>query len=271
MIRIKEAGARLRGGGSAVTFFQMVLAERKIEVEFRYPQTLQRCRDYLQHFDKPDFTVGAEPGEIEELRRASDVPDLGVREDRVAVSLSGSQFESLIIHRKISDELLRRQTLLAHGAAIALENRGFLFTAPSGTGKTTHILNWLKVIPGTEVINGDKPFVNAETLRVYGSPWCGKENMQTNRSVPLSGLIELRRGTENRMERIGFGEMLPALLRQVYIPEEDSGAVIAYRLCGLLGQVPCYRLTCTPDPDSARVARRGLTGGADGDGEGLHI
>ena len=130
--------------------------------------------------------------------------------------------------------------------------------APSGTGKTTHILNWKKLYPETIIINGDKPLINTETYIVYGTPWCGKEGYNTNTSASLSGIIAIERGEENHIESITFQEMLPVLLQQTYIPKKRELALRAYSLIGCFKEIPCYKLTCNMEEESAWVAYEGI-------------
>ena len=130
--------------------------------------------------------------------------------------------------------------------------------APSGTGKTTHIQNWLKVVPDAFVVNGDKPFIDVINKIAYGTPWCGKENLNTNIGVPLAGLVILERSSINIIKRIDYKEMLLDLLQQCYIPKDWDLALNTYRLIGCLKDVPCYRLSCNMREESAIMAYKEL-------------
>ena len=241
-----------------VYYFKMLLAGKKIEIECLDKNVFYTCRDYLTTFDKPDFVVRASKSEIkEELENV-----LGVKlykenpADKIAVEYIGA--ESNVILRKIAKEFIEYDILLIHGASISIDNKCFVFTAPSGIGKTTHILNWIKRIPRTIIVNGDKPFVDVKNKIVFGTPWSGKEGFNTNISVPLAGIIALERGTENSICRIPFSEMLPFLIQQSYIPEEKNLTIKGYQLISQLGHVPCYKLICNQDEESALIAYNGL-------------
>ena len=134
------------------------------------------------------------------------------------------QLEVFALLHKISDELVDRSIFLMHGAAIALDNKAYIFTANSGTGKTTHIQKWILNDPDVFVINGDKPFIKVSgdnsPLLACGSPWAGKENMQTNTMVPIKAIIRMERSEDNHIERISFVEAFPALLQQIYWPTD---------------------------------------------------
>ena len=92
-----------------------------------------------------------------------------------------------------------------HGAVVAWKNQGYLFTAPSGTGKSTHLALWKKYLGDqAEVINGDKPIlkVTEDEVWVYGTPWAGKEQWQVNKKVALKGICFLERGEKNSIQKI---------------------------------------------------------------------
>lgn len=174
------------------------------------------------------------------------------REGREPTLYPEDYLETLAVYRQITQKLLDYDILMLHGAANAVDGRCYLFLADSGTGKTTHIRNWLKMIPGTVVINGDKPLIDMHMLDVYGTPWAGKEKYNTNTHAPLAGLVLLERGQNNTITPVSFHEALPGLLAQCHIP--DGAAEKVYPLLGRLKPVPCYRLKCNMEPESALVA-----------------
>ncbi len=188
----------------------------------------------------------------------NDIPSINTFDKQVAIIYNYKDIESLLICKMVSDSLLECGIVLIHGAAIDVKHKCYIFVAPSGTGKTTHILNWKKLFPETIIINGDKPLINTETKLVYGTPWCGKEGFNTNTSSPLAGIIALQRGEENFIKPITFHEMLPTLLQQTYIPKQTELALKAYSLIGKFKDIPCYKLTCNMDEKSARIAYAGI-------------
>ena len=97
--------------------------------------------------------------------------------------------ESLALYENLTQLLLSRDVLQFHCSALAMDGRAYLFTAPSGTGKSTHARLWRQVFgPRVTMINDDKPLVRRQTdgsWRVYGTPYGGKHNLQTNTSQPI--------------------------------------------------------------------------------------
>ena len=240
-----------------IYYFKVNIADRKIEIECVYKRLFQFCRDYLSTFDEPDFIVGASLSEIrEEGERESNIKiDDSELSDHIGeIAIDYVDMESLIILRKTADKMINYGILLVHGAAIAIGNKCFIFIAPSGTGKTTHIKKWLKLYPDSFVVNGDKPFVDVYSKIAYGSPWCGKEKMNTNTGVPIAGIVYLEQGSCNSICEMSFKEMLPYLLRQCYIPEDPDLTVKSLKLIGELNSIPFYKLTCNMEDEAAVIS-----------------
>lgn len=149
---------------------------------------------------------------------------------------------------KIAQCLIEKDTLLMHGAVISAFGSAYLFSAPSGTGKTTHILKWLERIPNAFVVNGDKPFlkfIENGVVLACGSPWSGKEHMNTNTMVPLKSIILMKRAEDNHIEQISFAEAFPFLLQQVYRPSDEDQMRRTLRLMQrLTPTVSFYQFQC---------------------------
>lgn len=244
-----------------INYFKVEIARKKIEIECFYKYVFQMSRNYLLSFDKPDFVIRASMSDI-----LKEVENMYVnkncnfsqdsRDSRISVDYVGA--ESTVIHRKIAEKMVVYRIILVHGAAVAVNNKCYIFIAPSGTGKTTHIKNWLKMIPGTYVVNGDKPLIDVDNKLVFGTPWCGKEGMNTNTAVPLAGIVVLERGDCNVINRISFNEVLPTLLKQCYIPHANNLSIEVLKLIGELSSIPYYQLSCNMEEESAIISYRGM-------------
>ena len=239
-------------------YFKIRLADKNIEVECFNRHVVKIFRDYFAAFDNPDLVVKISWEEVKSEAKKVYGTNYVEQDPSDKIACEYVDSESLLIQKKIVNELIRYSIILMHGAAIATDNKCYIFTAPSGTGKTTHIQNWLECIQNTIVVNGDKPLIDVSKKLVYGTPWCGKEGMNTNTAVPLAGIIELKRGKNNTIRAVPFRNMLPVLLRQIHIPNFGSSDFSVYHLINCLKDVPCYQLTCNMDRESAIVAYNGL-------------
>lgn len=172
---------------------------------------------------------------------------------------SDAYYETLAVQRMLSHWLLKQNVLLFHGSALSLDGRGYLFTAPSGTGKSTHARLWRERFgERVTMINDDKPFLRIADDRItaYGSPWSGKHRLDTNTSVPLHAIAVIEQAKENSIERITPSEAVTTLLQQAY--REDDMAQIFPLVLKLAELVPVYRLKCSMDPEAAEVAYEGM-------------
>lgn len=172
--------------------------------------------------------------------------------------------EYICIFDKICSMLTDFDMILMHGAAIEYEGEGFIFTAPSGTGKSTHIAQWKKYL-GDKVIvvNGDKPELSFEGngVLVHGAPWCGKENWQVNKSVPLKGVCLLKRGQDNKIYKINPGEYIEYFVRQFYFDmATDDVAKVFDIIDRIMSRVPFYILECDISEDAVKCSFEAMTG-----------
>lgn len=226
--------------------YQICLAGRVIEITAPSSYTAKDCAGYRTS-GEPDMRIRVYP---EDLARE--------KEQQNGQRCSLRSLESLAVHRKIAEGMLAFDTFLMHGAAVADGQGAYLFTAKSGTGKTTHVKKWLENVPDAYVVNGDKPLVEitAAGAFVHGTPWCGKEKLGCNGKAPLRAVILQQRGEDNRVEEITFGQALPTLLQQTYRPDDPEKMKKTLFLLAELGKrVRFYRFTCNNmKPDAFRTA-----------------
>ena len=231
--------------------FRISLAGLTVEMHSRYPLARAFCKDYLEESTGILFSADAVESEIAELMRTLDAPD-------------APHAELLSLQRSIAEQLPRFDRFLIHGAAISYEGKAYLFLAPSGTGKSTHIRLWREHIGKTVgIVNGDKPIVDASGAvpTVCGTPWAGKENWQKNVSVPLGAICLLRRGETDAIRRVTPSEQIGALLCQVYRPDDVSALTETLTLADkVFRTVPLYELICTPTENAVRTAFPAMTG-----------
>ena len=175
---------------------------------------------------------------------------------------SPEALERLHLCRRISELLPKYNRVLFHGSSLAVDGRGVLFTAKSGTGKSTHTRLWRQVFgERVSMINDDKPFlhITEEAVTVYGTPWRGKHALGGNVSAPLRAICFVNRGEVNRVESVTARELYPLLLQQTYTPDDPVAMAQTLGLVEQLSRkVSLLRLYCNMDPEAAEVAYRGL-------------
>lgn len=241
-------------------FFKVKLAELVIGVKCLYGETKDFCREYLTDEESQDFNVAINRKDIEaECKLATSNLD----KERDVESYSCEYLERLALMRKIADHLPEHNCFLMHGAVISVQGDGYLFTAPSGTGKSTHVSLWKKYIDGVEIINGDKPFlrVTDHGIWAYGTPWAGKEGWQKNERVLLKGICLLMRGKENRVSMLVQEQVLPFLIRQIYYTDNPEMAGKTLELLDqVMKQIYFYEVSCNVSKEAALCCYDGLRG-----------
>lgn len=234
--------------------FCVGLAEKTVQIDSL--TNIQPDFAGYESYSKPDFCIHMTREDIERERSISIEDGNGNFSDRY--------LEFLSIGRKIAEELLTSSTFLMHGAVVAAGNDAFMFTARSGTGKTTHIMKWLENLPGAFVVNGDKPLIKVTEKEAiaYGTPWCGKEHLNTNIGVPLRAIVLMERSEDNAIEEISFSQALTTLLQQCYRPTEAGRLRKTLALISALnGKVKFYRFRFNNmKPDAFKTSYEALTG-----------
>ncbi len=226
-----------------------------IGIEHRYPYLEKHCAAYKTD-GTPDFSVTVTQEMIEaERAKAVDVP----------TGADDGYFESLSAAREIAHRLPACDAFLFHAAVIEYKGSAIAFTAPSGTGKSTHIKNWKRAFgDDVRIVNGDKPILRFSpegTLYAYGTPWAGKEGWSRNVGLPLKAVVFLERGKENRIFPLSPADAAMPLMNQILLESDPETVAATLSLADrMLGQVGLFRLACTPDVGSALVAKNAIFG-----------
>ena len=202
------------------------------------------------------FLAGTDP--IADVR----VPESALKQaaPHYEAGTTPEQIEYLELGPHACDALLPYSRMLFHGAAILWCGRAWIFTANSGTGKTTQYMLW-KLCFGREVqiLNGDKPLLEfrEDSIVVHPSPWCGKEGLGSLDSAPLGGLILLKQSGENRMRRLQPAEAAGPLLTQLLFTRRtvDDVRTACALEDRLLHRTPVWLLENRGDTASAALCR----------------
>ncbi len=226
------------------------LAGHSMEIRSLHREVHYLCRDYRTE-EMPEFVVTVTQSDIEAERThpdAADSPD--------------GYLETLAVYRKIADRMLDWDTLLVHGSCVAVDGIGYLFTAKSGTGKSTHTRLWREVFGSRAVmVNDDKPLIRVTESGAIacGTPWNGKHGLGENIAVPLRAICILERAAENRILPVTKQQALPMLLQQTHRPADAVGMTKMLTLTSRLADtVKLYQLGCNMEMEAAEIAYKGM-------------
>lgn len=170
----------------------------------------------------------------------------------VCESLLSVLFRNVILHHC---------GLILHSSAMKYKGQGIVFSAPSGTGKTTHTTLW-ETHRGAEIINDDTPAIRmfGDETFVYGTPWSGSSQKYTNDKLPLKAIILLEQSPTNEIVQLKPAEAVVRLMPRVFLPYQDEALmkIAIDNVSQLIARVPIYLLKCRPDVEAMELVEKCL-------------
>ncbi len=227
-----------------------IIAGLKTEFEPRYDYLRKRAREYEADFDSAETDITIEVGEdlIEEKRK--EIPGMPI--DQHEYFWTGQIFNAC---------LLNYGGLMLHSSCVEKDGYAYLFSADSGTGKSTHTHLWLKNLSGTRIINDDKPALIKQDGVWYacGTPFSGKTDENINTRVPVRAIVFIKRGQENKVEKLSTTESIKLLLGQTIRSKyEDRAINLLEAVDSILRSVPVFSLECNMDDEAAIASYNGI-------------
>ena len=173
--------------------------------------------------------------------------------------------EFLSLYRKLCDYALNyADGILFHSSAIMVDGNAYLFTAPSGTGKSTHTRLWRELLKDRAImVNDDKPMVRCidGEFFVYGTPWNGKHRIDNNVKAKVKAICKISQAKENSIVKATTGEMLVTILNQTIRPENEKDMdKLLLLIEKMLNSVELYSLECNVSIDSAKLSYKTMSG-----------
>ncbi len=214
-----------------------------------FGRTLAQAEPY-RVADEPsaDIVISSDP----ETLRAKN-PHLSL-EDCEYLSTGSCFYRSLSVFRG----------MMLHSSCVVVEDRAYLFSAPCGTGKSTHVQLWLKLFGDRAyILNDDKPAIRVldDGVWIYGTPWSGKHDCSRNTRVRLGGIAVLHRAKENSMRPLPPDQAVFDLMNQT--ARSLSGRCtegILNTIGVLIGTGKIYELFCNMDISAARLSYETMSG-----------
>lgn len=175
-------------------------------------------------------------------------------------------YEARQFHTKILDY----NAMMLHASAVVADDVAYLFSAPSGTGKSTHTKLWLEMLgERAYILNDDKPVIRIleDGIFAYGTPWCGSSDIGVNRKVKLKAICFIERAESNWIKRIDSSDGISLIINMFYatirqldrydcmkpITKENASKYLDI-IIKIISQIPVYQLGCTPDISAAKLA-----------------
>lgn len=223
-------------------------ADIPVAVAYRGKYFEEKSKDYLAEGEKPKFDVAVTLEDLEyEQAHAED-----------NMIFPQDYLEYIAIYRQFCEKVLDYGVVLCHGSVVEYKGSAYMFTAPSGTGKSTHAGLWREHF-GKDVImiNDDKPLLKykEDGVYAYGTPWDGKHCLSTNKCARLAGICFLHQAETNSIEKIGPEKSVELLMNQIYRPRNAESVIKTLDYVELLiEKVPMYSMGCTISTEAAQMA-----------------
>lgn len=162
--------------------------------------------------------------------------------------------------------LYKENTFILHSSYIKYKNKAILFSAPSGTGKSTQADLWEKYA-GAEIINGDRVAINKNNGKwcAYGLPFAGSSRIYKNITTPIGTIVILRQSDENSIKKLNKLESFRYIYSETTINSWHKGFIntIINLILDMLDNVDVYMLSCRPDEDAVNLLKREIEGEID--------
>lgn len=148
--------------------------------------------------------------------------------------------------------------MMLHASAVVVDEKAYIFSAESGTGKSTHTELWLKKFGDKAyILNDDKPAIRIfeDGVYAYGTPWSGKHDISVNKKVSIAGICFLERDTVNRIELMDSKKAIinffNASIRKI---NQLEMLKLLETIDTILKKVPVYKMGCNPTMEAADMA-----------------
>lgn len=230
-------------------------ADYKVEIINGSPHWGKKLSGYISDSEVSDFTIAITEKDIEYEKTVAE-----------AEATDGT-LRFTACYRILAEKLPLYNTFVLHSAVFDVDGTGVAFAAQSGTGKTTHMLLWQRLLGDRlKIVNGDKPIVRffdeePNNPYAYGTPWNGKEHLGCNMRTPLKHICFIERAKQNSCERVSKTDAVNLIFNQVYMPKDPMAAMNTVGLIDrMLSCCNLWKIKCNMDISAAETAYNTILG-----------
>ena len=199
-------------------------------------------------------------------------PDIVINRDEERIKRNAEQYpqmtldewEYMIFGSGFYNNIINFDGMMLHASAVVVDGKAYLFSAPCGTGKSTHTSLWLKLFGDQAyIINDDKPairMVDGE-FYVYGTPFSGKHDISRNTRVKLGGLCFISQAEENEISVMDSKDVIVNILEQTIrrLSMENMDKMLTV-VDKMLSNITVYSLKCNMDLSAAKLSYETMSG-----------
>lgn len=216
-----------------------------IEMNPKYERTSKQAKPYLIDTSvEPAFKLDLSTDRINELKKTYD-------------HLSLEDIEYIFLGQLFYRYILQHDGILLHSSCVVKDNKAYLFSAPSGTGKSTHTNLWLEEFEDAYILNDDKPAIiyKDNTLYAAGTPFSGKHDISRNLLVPIGGICFLERSKENWIKEIDKKQAIFEILNQTErVPYKEDMNLILHHISNIVSNITIHKMGCNISKEAVYTA-----------------
>jgi hypothetical protein len=161
-------------------------------------------------------------------------------------------------------QIIQRSGFLIHASFIRWKDRAILFTAPSGTGKSTQAELWHR-LRNAEVANGDRVAVTLEAdgIIAWGIPFCGTSGICKNTRLPVAAIVYLTQAPVTTIQKMNGLQAFRCVWEgcSVNVWNQDDVDICIGLVMSVVEQIPVYHMACTPDETAVEALEKMLERG----------
>ena len=267
---LKIESPRILSFQSSVQPFETKESEEpNVVYSMSFEETMTVKKKIIYKGDFIAFLEGDEIGRTKGITTTKGIESVTLRKkdrDSFSIFLPKSLKEEKVLFKQINlmnylafeDVLINHQGFILHSSFISWQNNGILFTAPSGTGKSTQADLWKKY-EDADIYNGDRTIIRKIDGKYYGfgSPYAGSSGIYRNESAPIKAIVVIEQGPDNVIRRLHGREAFLPLFRETLMNtwNKEYMEKMTDLLMDVACQIPVYHLSCRPDQDAVNTVK----------------
>lgn len=210
-----------------------------------YEPLKTQIKPYLTNQDAlVDFEIPNIDDKVKEFYNESELPSVGSAE----YLLYGTYFYT---------RLIMYEGIMLHSSAVVYEDKAYLFSAPSGTGKSTHTKLWTEVFKDAYILNDDKPAIRIidGKMYAYGTPFSGKTDLNVNERKPIQGICFIERSEDNWIKKASRKDAISFFYRETVRTSDKDLLNRAFNIVEkIVEEVKIYRMGLNISHEAVRLA-----------------
>ncbi|PKK87358.1 MAG: hypothetical protein CVV63_01310 [Tenericutes bacterium HGW-Tenericutes-8] len=151
---------------------------------------------------------------------------------------------------------LKAGFLPLHASSLLNQDEVILFSAPSKTGKSTHVNYYLNTFPHMQNLNDDKPLIKDGF--VYGTPFSGKNMLNLNAKHKLKAVVFIHQGDTNTIHKLDEDKAINQILKNMLRPSDETTWDHLIPIINQLLKQPLYEAYLKNEQQSIYITYQGI-------------